>query len=190
MTQWHDIASLRGWRYRNTFMLVLSIVVLVLVLQSAQVRDWLDGLYQYGYIGAFVAGIFFVSTFTVAPAGVVLFSLGAHLHPILLAFTAGIGAVVGDYLILRFFKDKVYEEVRPLFARFRGSYIEGIFKTPYFAWLIPVIGAAVIASPLPDEIGVGLLGSSKLPTWQFVVLTFTLNTLGILIIVSASRAIA
>ncbi len=170
-------------------MLFASIILLVFVLQSDDVHTFLRGLHEYGYIGAFVAGVFFVSTFTVAPAGVVLFALATELNPIFIAITAGFGCVVGDYTILRLFKDRVYEEVRPLFGRFRGSSIARLFRTPYFAWLLPVFGAFIIASPFPDEIGIGLLGSSKLATWQFLVLTFTLNTIGIFIIVSSAQLV-
>jgi hypothetical protein len=38
-----------------------------------------------GYIGAFIVGFFFVSTYTVAPSGVVLFTLANELDPLVIA---------------------------------------------------------------------------------------------------------
>lgn len=144
---------------------------------------------SYGYLGATVTGIFFVSTFTVAPASVVLFHLAQDFNPIMIALFAGAGAVVGDLLIFRFLKDGVFEELRPLITRLHGSYIGALFRTPYFAWIVPVIGAIIIASPFPDEVGIGLMGISKIKWWQFAILAFVLNALGIFLIVTFAQTI-
>jgi hypothetical protein len=61
--------------------------------------------------------------------------------------------------------------------------------TPYFGWLAPVVGALVIASPLPDELGITLLGIARLRNWQFVVLSFIFNFAGIFAIVSLHELI-
>jgi hypothetical protein len=120
---------------------------------------------------------------------VVLFHLGQNFNPFLIAVSAGAGAVLGDFLIFRFLKDGVFRELRPLFNSLGGSHIIKLFKTPYFTWLAPLLGAIIIASPLPDEIGIGLMGLSNIKTWQFLVLTFVLNTLGILVVVLFARHI-
>ncbi|MCC7436766.1 hypothetical protein IT402_02755, partial [Candidatus Nomurabacteria bacterium] len=75
------------------------------------------------------------------------------------------------------------------FMKLGGTGLSRIISTPYFAWLAPVIGAIIIASPLPDEIGVGLIGISKMKNWQFLVLSFVLNSLGILLIVTLAKSI-
>ena len=59
-------------------------------------------LTNLGYVGAFIGGLFFVSIFTVAPATILLFSL-SQTHPILwVAIAAGVGAVIGDLVIMSF----------------------------------------------------------------------------------------
>lgn len=144
---------------------------------------------KLGYVGSFIAGIFFVSTFTVAPAGVVLFKLAQIYNPILVALSAGVGAVIGDYVIFRFLKDSVFEEIKPVFMKLGGSYITRLLGTPYFGWLAPVLGAIIIASPFPDEIGVGLMGISKLKNWQFLTISFLLNSLGILLVITLAKSV-
>jgi len=47
------------------------------------------------------------------------------------------------------------------------------------------VGALIIISPLPDELGVSLMGISKLKWYRFLLLSFTLNTLGIFFLLSA-----
>lgn len=179
----------RGWRYKNTILLGISLIVLFLIADTAIAHALIRHIGSYGYIGAFITGIFFVSTFTVAPASVVLFHLSQELNPFMIALSAGAGSVIGDIIIFRLLKDGVFDELAPLFKRFSGSYIGGLFRTPYFAWFVPVAGAIIIASPFPDEVGIGLLGLTKIKWWQFALLVFGLNSVGIFIIVSLAQAL-
>ena len=172
------------WRYKNTTLLVISLIALFFLADTAIAHALIKQIGSYGYIGAFVTGIFFVSTFTVAPASVVLFHLAQEFNPIYIALYAGAGAVIGDLIIFRFLKDGVFDELRPLIAKFRGSYFSALFRTPYFAWIVPVMGAVIIASPFPDEVGIGLMGLSRIKWWQFALLAFVLNCVGIFIIVT------
>jgi hypothetical protein len=57
-----------------------------------------------------------------------------------------------------------------------------IFKTKLFYWFVPFFGAVIIASPFPDEIGVSMLGMSKLGSRYFLLISFVFNSLGIFII--------
>lgn len=177
----------RYWRFKNTFLLIVSLVIFFYLADTPLVKSLIVGIGNLGYFGAFLTGIFFVSTFTVAPASVVLFHLARELAPLEVALFAGFGGVVGDYIIFRFLKDRVFEELRPVFMNLGGLRLTQLLATPYFAWLAPVLGAIIIASPFPDEVGVGLLGVSKLKNWQFLALSLILNSLGIFVIISLSR---
>lgn len=179
----------KNWHYKNTGLLVLSLVALFLFAEKPLVRDLILYIGNFGLLGAFIAGVFFVSVFTVTPAAVVIFFLAETLNPLLVALFAGVGAVVGDYVIFRFLKDKVFDELKPLVLQNGGNLLVKLFKTPYFAWFVPILGAFIIASPLPDEVGIGLLGTSKLKGWQFILLTFLLNSIGIFLIILAAKSL-
>jgi len=182
LKKWHR------WRYKNTTLLFISLGIFIYFVRTPAVDSFIKQIGTFGYLGAFVTGIFFVSTFTAAPAAYVLFNLADHQHPLEIAIMAGLGAMVGDYLIFRLMKDKIFEELQPLLGNLQQSpYVRKLFKTPYFAWLLPFIGAAIIASPLPDEVGVSMLGLSKIRKWQFFIVTYALNAVGIYIIVSLAR---
>lgn len=172
----------RNWRYKNTSMLIISVVVCLLFAKTQVFQDIAHFIGIFGYIGIFLTGILFVSTFTVTPAILMLFNIVDIHHPVETAIIAGLGAVVGDYIIFRFIKDGVFKELLPLFRKMNKRKVRLIFKSPYFAWLLPVFGAIVIASPLPDELGVSMLGLTKINKWQFFALTYILNTIGILLI--------
>ena len=57
-----------------------------------------------------------------------------------------------------------------------------MFEVKLLKSLFPFLGALLIASPLPDEFGVALMGLAKMPTSEFVPISFSLNFLGILVI--------
>lgn len=168
-------------------MLLMSLAAFFWLAKTPLVESAIREVGTFGYLGAFITGIFFVSTFTVAPAAVILFNLADTLHTIEVALLAGLGAMVGDYVIFRFMKDKVFEELLPVIRKLHTTRIKVLFKSPYFAWVLPVAGAFVIASPLPDEAGITMLGLSKIKKWQFVLLAFVLNAVGIFLVVSATR---
>lgn len=171
----------RHWRYKNSTLLVISIAVLYYFADSSIVSSTVNHMGNLGYLGAFVSGILFVSVFTIAPSAVVLFRIAETYNPFIVAIVAGFGAVIGDYLIFRYLKDRVFEELHPLVIRLGSKHLVGWFSTPHFSWLIPFIGAFVIASPIPDEIGIGMLGLSKVKNWQFLAISFGLNSIGILL---------
>jgi uncharacterized membrane protein YdjX (TVP38/TMEM64 family) len=179
----------KRWRYKNTLFLVISLIAFYYLAKTPWLQNAIKEVGNFGYLGAFVTGIFFVSTFTVVPASVVLFNLANNYHPLEIAILAGLGAMLGDYVIFRFMKDKIFEEMAPLFQHLHKNYFRTLFKSPYFSWLLPVIGAAIIASPVPDEAGVSILGLSKIRPWQFFIVTFTLNAVGIFLIVTAAKFI-
>lgn len=179
----------KKWKYKNTFFLIISLLVLFYITEIALGQQIVHSIAKLGYIGSFVAGIFFVSTFTVAPASVVLLKLAELYNPFIIALSAGFGAVIGDYLIFRFFKDTVFEEIKPIFMKLGGSNLSRVISNAYFSWIPPVLGALIIASPFPDEIGVGLMGLSKLKNWQFLIISFLLNSLGILLIITLAKSL-
>ncbi|QQG43324.1 MAG: hypothetical protein HYW45_03960 [Candidatus Daviesbacteria bacterium] len=184
----HVTSKWTNWNYKNTALLVLSLVIFFIFADHPFAKNIISTVGNFGYIGAFIGGILFVSIFTVAPAAVLLFFLADTLNPLLVAIFAGAGAVIGDYLIFRFLRDRVFDELKPLFLSNGGNLLVKLFKTPYFAWFLPLFGAFIIASPFPDEVGIGLLGASKLKNWQFLLLTFLLNTIGIFIVIIAAHS--
>lgn len=179
----------KKWKFKNTFLLLITLIIVFYLYNSPYGQEVIEKVPKLGYVGSIVLGIFFVSTFTVAPAGILLFELSQTYNPFLVALFAGSGAVIGDYVIFRFFKDSLFDELRPIFSKLSQGHLSHLYCTPYFAWLTPVIGALIIASPFPDEIGIGLLGFSKLKNWQFMILSFFLNSIGILAMITIAKSI-
>lgn len=175
------------WKYKNLTAVFVGIVVAIILSQNESFHAFLIHLGSFGYIGAFIAGILFVSTFTVATSALVLLVLAETLSPIEIGLIAGLGAVVGDMLIFRLIKDNLTYEIEDIYNHIdRKKHLKKLFHSKYFNWMLPVIGSIIIASPLPDEIGVSLIGISKMNTFKFVLISYILNSIGIFLIVSAS----
>ncbi|KKR33741.1 MAG: hypothetical protein UT63_C0012G0020 [Candidatus Gottesmanbacteria bacterium GW2011_GWC2_39_8] len=174
------------WKYKHLTFFFISIIFVAFLTRLELFHQTLIHLGNYGYIGAFFAGILFVSTYTVSIGALLLLILAEYLNPIEIALIAGIGAVLGDYTIFRLVKDNLVDELADIYNKFGGKHLSHLLHTRYFSWTLPVIGALIIASPLPDEMGVGLMGISRMSTYKFLILSFILNSIGIFIVVSAS----
>lgn len=175
------------WKYPNITLLLVSLVTTVFLLSNGFFDHFTAGLGTLDYLGVFIAGFFFVSTFTIAPAAAILFQFAQRLDPVLVAIIGGLGAAIGDYLAYRFIRDRLFAELNPVLRALHLYRPINILHTRYFAWLGPVSGAVIMASPLPDEIGLSLLGLKKISFGRFVVLAFLLNALGIYVIAMAAN---
>lgn len=183
---WHR--EWKNWRYKNTTLLIVSMALFFFLASTPIISTFIQKMGDSGYVGAFVVGMLFVSVFTAAPAGVVLYNLADKLHPLEIAAIAGAGAVVGDYILFRRIKGGLLDELLPLFHKVTSHRVSKLFYTPYFSWLLPILGLVIIATPGPDEVGIGLLGLTKIKPWQFLLVTFALNAVGIFFVVLLARS--
>lgn len=183
----------KSLKYPNLTIFFSILFLTYLFIETGALLQWITALGNFGYLSAFLIGIFFVSTFTVIPATAALFLLSGKLGIIAVSLLAGMGGAIGDFTIFKFIKDGLVSELKLVFKQVAGDNLlrfHWIFHTKYFVWLSPVIGALIIASPLPDELGIGLLGVYKLDDKKFILLSFILNTLGIFLILSGAQSVA
>lgn len=184
----HPIQRYRNWKYKNTGLLIASIGLFFLIKETQAVHNTITHIGSLGYFGVFATGIFYVSAFTVAPALAILYEFTTIYSPVTIALVAGLGSVFGDLIIFRFVRDRVAEELRPLFHKIEDSFtLYHLFHTPYFFWLTPILGAFIVASPFPDELGIGMLGLSRIKLWQFILISAILDVVGILVVLQVVR---
>ena len=165
---------------KNLAVVFLSVLVAIILFKTGILRDLFGSVQELKFIGSFVAGVFFISIFTVAPASVMLFEIVQTTPVWEVAIFGGIGSVLGDFIIFRFIKDNLADEIINFFKKTRIQKVVGIFRLSTFRWLTPLIGAIIIASPLPDELGLTMMGLSKVKTSTFILISFVLNFFGIL----------
>lgn len=175
---------------QDVAIIALSILLALVLVRSDALVQLLTATVELEFIGSFVAGLFFTSVFTTAPAIVTLGEIAQESSLFLTAVAGSIGAVLGDLIIFRFVKDRFTDHVMELIRTQGGKKrIKALFRRGSFRWLTFLLGGMIIASPLPDELGVSLLGLSKMRLSGFIALSFVFNFLGIVLIGIAARSI-
>ena len=175
--------------FQDVVLVLISIIFAFFIVRSGLVSLCVDVLGDVKWLGILIAGLFFTSIITTAPA-IVLLGAFAETNTLLeLVVFGGIGAVIGDYVIFRFIRDRMSKDFEYLFSFSKKRRLYDIFNTHLFRFFIPFIGALIIASPLPDEIGIAMLGMSKVKGRIFFLLSFIANSAGILVIGLVARSL-
>src|SRR3989344_3600260 len=168
---------------RDTALVVFSILIAVILARTDVLIDILSVTEGSRYAGSFLAGMFFTSIFTAAPAAVTLGELAQENNVLAVALLGALGAVIGDLIIFNFVRDRLskhFSELLKISGVYRRS--KALFKIRAFRWMFFLLGGLIIASPLTDEIGISMLGLSKVRAERFIPLSFLFNFLGILAI--------
>lgn len=167
-----------------------SIFVAIFLVKTNVLSEVLLTTQKLHSIGSFIAGMFFTSVFTTAPAIATLGHIARESSILNNALFGAMGAVLGDIVIFQFIKDKLSEHVLEVVGHNSlWKRTHTLYKLKYFRWLTFLIGGLLIASPLPDELGIGLLGFSKMKIRQFIPLSLFFNFIGILLIGIVARTI-
>jgi hypothetical protein len=171
-------------------LIVIASFLVTLALVHSGAFNFLIGTDGETYlIGSFIAGILFTSTFTIAPATIVLANIAHVTSPYSVAFWGALGSMIGDLFLFNFIKDNLSKDAEDLLKRSRFKRLVSVFHLRFFRWLMPLIGALIIASPLPDEIGLAMLGFSKMRIAVLLPVSFVMSFIGILSIALISRSL-
>lgn len=181
---------------KNSFFLhdlsiiALSILIAVILVKANILSSILDSTSSFKFLGSFIAGMFFTSVFTTAPAIVTLGEIAKHDSLLPTAFFGALGAVLGDIIIFQFIRDELsvhFVELVKHNSIWRRYHT--LFKLKYFRWFTFMLGGIIIASPFPDELGITLLGVTKAKNTIFIPISFIFNFIGILLIAIVARTI-
>ena len=147
---------------------------------------FISNLGNLNYLGAFIAGLLFSFGFTTPFAIGYFITLNSN-NIFILAIIGGFGALLSDLLIYKLIKmsfmsefyelekTKTFKELKHLFTHYTKHKIR--------IYLLYIFSGIIIASPLPDEIGVTMLaGITHIKTRALALTSFLCNTIGILII--------
>ncbi len=145
---------------------------------------------EWGYIGALVAGILYVFGLTAAPATAIFLLMADHYNIVVLGILGGLGSLLGDFMIFKLIRYSFADEIRTLFQERIVHYFTRRVPHALRKMFIPLVAGFIIASPLPDEVGVFLLAASPRVTSRFfAMLCYVLNTAGIFVILGIGRAV-
>lgn len=188
---------MRIFRHYPKLLLLIATTVLAYTFFAAGYFDWIHGMRGgTGYLTVFIAGLLFSAGFT-TPFSIAIFVEVSHsIDPVLGALVAAIGALIADMFIFTVMRIEFFREE-----------FERLSYTPLVVWvhrmlnhrhvpdkvreyLMLSFAGIIIASPFPDEIGVMMIsGLTEIDKKTFALISYSLNALGILIILMLSRVV-
>lgn len=170
-------------KYPKFLLLFITFIIAYLMFYGKTYPPLHEFFSSAGYFGTFVSGIFFVYGFTAAPATVILLVLAKEQNIWIAGLIGGLGALIGDLIIFKFLRVSFADEVSSLMHEKLISKVNKKIPDIFKKYFIPVFAGFIIASPLPDEIGVALFAVSEhISMKMFTVISYVLNTIGIYII--------
>jgi len=76
-----------------------------------------------------------------------------------------------------------------MFTKWRLPQLERRLEKPHTKWILVLAGAIFISSPLPDEIGLALMGISRYNRGKILTICFALNFAGAYAVILAANAL-
>ncbi|MGC8940578.1 MAG: hypothetical protein ACP5JY_00875 [Candidatus Nanoarchaeia archaeon] len=177
-----------GYKHHNLILLFVSIIVAYYLLKSEYLKSAILKLGSLNYFGALVAGVFYTYGLTTIPASALIYLLGKTLNPIIVSFIGAFGSMTSDFLIFAYVKYGLVTEIKMLASELHLK-IPKILRSKFFYKIAPLIGGLIIASPLPDEIGAALIGMTEYKTKNFLLCSYFLNFIGILLIACFGKVV-
>jgi len=172
-------------KYPKILILILSFGAAYLLFSNSQMNYFIENLGKLRYLGTFISGMLFSFGFT-AP-----FALGylATLNPANIwmhGIIGGLGAMISNLFIFGVIRGSFMDEFKRLEKTKTLKFISRTMNRSLGARLMNYImfsiAGIVIASPLPDEVGVTMLaGLTKINTFILGIISFVLSTLGIIV---------
>lgn len=167
----------------KTTIFILSLSFAWWLIKSGILHGLVETVLPLKFISEIVAGILYTSFLTSPISVAMLVVLARENNPVMTALLAGAGAAFADILMLKFFRGQLSSNLNQASKQLGLKRFNSILQKLHLGFMVPLAGAIIVASPLPDELGLIMLGVSKLKYREIAVLTYILNTAGILLIV-------
>ncbi len=181
----HKAKKLFQFKYPKLVILLLCIVVAYFIFTNKSIVQNIP-LTSAGYLTAFIGGLLIAFGFS-APFGVGLLITSFPESILLATLIAGIGATISDLLIFKFIKFSFMNEFKEIEKTKTIKKIEHLLKKNkniiISHYLLYVFAGILIATPLPDEIGVSMLaGLTTIKPKTLAIISFILHTTAIFLI--------
>jgi hypothetical protein len=127
-------------------------------------------------------------SFTASLGALLLISVAHEYSPGVIAVVAGVGSLISDVAIFKLLRNDLKKEV----ARIgKSEILKRLGAAPVFRekWFRDTFGAAILASPFPDEIGIAIMASTKIKEDTFTLLAFIADMVGVYLLVVGAQTI-
>jgi hypothetical protein len=174
------------FRYPKLVLLIVFSILAYYIFSNDAVQEFVYGLNRLSYLGIFIAGVFFSFGFS-TPFSTGFFLIASPDNIFIAAIIGGFGAMLADLSIFKLIKISFMDEFRRLEKTKLLREFNGVFHQKFLVhvklYILYACAGIIIASPLPDEIGVSMLaGLTRIKASVLSVISFVMNTLGILLL--------
>ena len=177
-----------SFKYPKFFILIILTLLAYYIFTQPFILELIEIFNKLGHFGIFISGILTGLGFA-APFG---FGLIIKINPeniLIASLLAGIGATIIDLIIFKSIKLSFMDEFKRLEKTKLLKEIEHLVKKNRFVlirhYLLYVFAGLVLATPLPDEIGVSMLaGLTTIKPLKLAIIGFILHSSAIFVILS------
>ncbi len=174
---------------RDFLIICASAAFAYLLTKSQAIPTLLEYDGNLKFLLAIIFGALFTTIFTIVPASVALVEMSSTIHPVTISILGGIGAMLIDSIIASFVRKDITRDLKGISRMSFKWHFISLFHFGFLKWLSFIVGLLVIASPLPDELGLFFIGISKVRGKYLPFVFFLANFLGIYILLSLAQKI-
>lgn len=176
------------WK-RDALLIAASILFAAALIRADVLGQAFAALEGAVFFGAFVAGALFTSFFTIPIALAAFGELAGSGTAWQIALGGALGATLADAALFAFVKLRLSKWLIHLLEGKHYEWLHRKFRYRTVRLAMPLLGAFAIASPIPDEVGLTLLGLAKARFSIVVPLSFVLHFAGIWAVIAALQAV-
>lgn len=182
--------SLFKFRYPKLVTLIGIIILTYVIFTNFPMAFQASPVKGMGYLGALIAGALFSFGFT-TPISIALLVTLAPENIFVAGFIGGFGALCADLIIFHLIRFSFMDEFKRLEKTPPMKKLERVLHHSLGKrlrnYLLFIFAGIIIASPLPDEVGVTMLaGLTKIRPVVFSIISYILNSLGIIAVLILS----
>ena len=171
------------FRYPKIAGLVIASILAYLIFKNSSVQEFIVNLNNINYAGTFIAGLLFSFGFS-TPFAIGFFLSVSPENIFLTSIIGGFGALLSDLFIFKMIHVSFMDEFNRIKKIELIRETNAIFKKEINAkiriYFFYVFAGIIIASPLPDEIGVSMLvGLTTINIRKLAIVSLITNTIGI-----------
>lgn len=176
--------------FRDILILAASVALAVVLVRTGAMTAAIEATSRVHLLESFVAGALFTTLFTIAPATAAIAQMARGGVPLAeLALVGALGGMLMDFIIFRVLKTTVADHILAAVRHSRSERLKYFFRRGKTRLAGTLLGAVIVASPLPDEVGLLLMGLSRAPWYATLILTYVLNAAGIAALAVAVRSL-
>lgn len=161
---------------------LLFVVAAILIAIAIHFFGWdqiiATNVHSFGLFGSFLVGAFYTFGLTTPTAFILILEIMAINDAISTAIAAAFSAAMVDTILFLLLKDQLEKNTVKIIGLIRK-------KISGFNMAFPIVGFFIFGSPLPDELGLALMGIIEIKPLKIFIIVFLAKVITLLLAYNA-----